>query len=323
MEYSEFRKANASANTDNFNNKLNTLFLGYRHQIHYPKSIVAMRKFENEYPLQKREYSTRAINQVISSPQGNIPIRIYSPSQPHAVLLHFPPGEFCLGKPAHYDQYLSSLSDATQIAILSCETKMAPNNIYPAAHLDAVNAAKWLINNVKKEFNCEQLLIGGESSGANLALHALIQTLPEKSPSQFSGYFAVNGLFDCSQDRNLTHPNHHIDLNGNRLQMFLNAYTPMYSDRLSSPLSPLLHSLPLERLCPALFLTGTLSLLTEETIFLYHKWLISQNKAASHIFPGGAHNFIHYDFPLALEAQSSLCSFLSKQSRPLSLKKAI
>lgn len=315
MKYPEFRKANASLSTDVFNNNLKTSFLGYRHQIHYPKSIYAIRKFENEYPLQKRSYSTDAINQIIKVPEGSLKIRVYSPINPDGVMLHFPPGEFCLSKPAHYDRYLTALSQNANLAIVSCETRKAPLNIFPTAHLDAVYAAEWLIKNAQKEFNCKKILIGGESSGANLALHALIQTIPEESPSPFCGYIAVNGLYECSQDRNITQPDNHIDLNGKRLQMFLNAYIPSYSDRLSRATSPLLHALPVERLCPALFVTGTLSLLTEDTIFLYHKWLVSQNKAELQIYPGGAHNFIHYDFPLASEALNNLSSFIRMQAQ--------
>ena len=72
--------------------------------------------------------------------------------------------------------------------------------------------------NAQKEFNCKKILIGGESSGANLALHALIQTIPEESPSPFCGYIAVNGLYECSQDRNITQPDNHIGARGSKLE---------------------------------------------------------------------------------------------------------
>ena len=53
--------------------------------------------------------------------------------------------------------------------------RLAPTNPYPAAPDDCETAAVWLIENSKKEFNTEKIVIGGESAGANLSAVILLR----------------------------------------------------------------------------------------------------------------------------------------------------
>ncbi|MGL4542152.1 MAG: alpha/beta hydrolase, partial [Polymorphobacter sp.] len=76
-------------------------------------------------------------------------------------------GQFALGSSASYRSFAARASAAAGIAVLVPDYRLAPENLFPAAHDDAETALDWALA------NAATVAIGGDSAGANLAVAAL------------------------------------------------------------------------------------------------------------------------------------------------------
>ena len=76
-------------------------------------------------------------------------------------------GQFALGSAASYRSFAARVSAAAGIAVLVPDYRLAPENLFPAAHDDAERALDWALA------NAATVAIGGDLAGANLAVAAV------------------------------------------------------------------------------------------------------------------------------------------------------
>jgi len=100
--------------------------------------------------------------------ENKLSVREYVPSRAEnlPVFLYFHPGGFVRGSIETSDPTCRLLCNRLNARIFSVEYRLAPEDPYPAAVDDAKLALQWIINDIEKP---ERVVIGGESSGANLA----------------------------------------------------------------------------------------------------------------------------------------------------------
>ncbi|MCE5288395.1 MAG: alpha/beta hydrolase [Nocardiaceae bacterium] len=77
-------------------------------------------------------------------------------------------GAFCVMSPNAYQSFLTWLAKASGMRIYAPEYALAPENPFPAAYDDAVAGAYSILDRVP----ANQLVVAGDSAGANLALSA-------------------------------------------------------------------------------------------------------------------------------------------------------
>lgn len=122
----------------------------------------------------------------IPGPAGEIGIRVIAPPSPRGVYLHFHGGGWALGAAHHQDVPNKRLSAACDMAVVSVDYRLAPEDPYPAAPDDCEAAALWLVEHAEREFGTRRLLIGGESAGAHLSVVTLLRlrtgTASRRSP---------------------------------------------------------------------------------------------------------------------------------------------
>jgi acetyl esterase/lipase len=95
-----------------------------------------------------------------------IPIRVFSPdSEPvKGVFLHIHGGGWVLQSEHYQDGYLNLMAQKANLAVVSVGYRLAPENPFPKGPEDCYDAADYLLENAKKEYNAPLLFIGGEVS---------------------------------------------------------------------------------------------------------------------------------------------------------------
>lgn len=86
------------------------------------------------------------------------------------VILWFHGGAFVLGSSASYRPFAARLAKAAQATIILPDYRLAPEHCFPAAHDDAIAALEWL---EAQDIAMSDIVIGGDSAGANLAVAAV------------------------------------------------------------------------------------------------------------------------------------------------------
>jgi acetyl esterase len=110
-------------------------------------------------------------NRTIPGPAGQIPVRVYTPSEsgPHPGLVFFHGGGFVLCNLDTHDGICRSLTNAAGCVVVSVDYRLAPEYPYPAAPEDCYAATQWIAKNGSElGIDVSRLAIGGDSAGGNL-----------------------------------------------------------------------------------------------------------------------------------------------------------
>lgn len=256
--------------------------------------------------------SPRASVRKIDAPSGRqVEVRIMPPARgnPRGAYLHFHGGGLVFGSADQDDGLLERIANATGLAAVSVEYRLAPAHPYPAAWDDGEAAAAWLARNVQAEFGGAALAIGGESAGATLAVPVLVRM---RDKHGFTGFQAAN-LSYGNYDTSMTPSQHWVGRNRyligtEDIRQCSNAYAPDISQRRNPDMSALYAEL--SRMPPALFSVGTLDPFLDDSLFVYARWIAAGNEAELAVYPGAPHGFNIIGHPHAGAANARIDAFL-------------
>ena len=253
-----------------------------------------------------------AQDRVVTWQNHDVPIRVFVPEEVHGVYLHMHGGGFTLCHPDHFDEALAETSKKSNVAVVSIDYRLAPEDPYPAAADDCEAVTAWLIQNAKKEFGSERIIIGGESAGANLSVVTLLRLRDRHDFTGFLGANLVYGCYDISMtpsQRNWGERN--LIISTTLIQWFNDHYVPQVEKRDDPDVSPIYAELA--NMPPALFTVGTLDPLLDDTLFMHVRWLAAGNHAELAIYPGGTHLFDSFPIKIAREANERMYGFMKNR----------
>jgi acetyl esterase/lipase len=244
----------------------------------------------------------------IPGPAGDISLRVFVPDKVAGVYMHIHGGGFMLGRADHQDEFLYGISKACQVAVVSVDYRLAPENPYPAAPDDCEAVAAWLVKNSSREFGCDRLVIGGESAGANLSVATLIRMRERHDFRGFCGAVLSYGGYDMAMTPSVRRwGEKNLILTTKTIEWFHENYAP--AEKLSDPdISPLYADL--SGMPPAVFTVGTLDPLLDDTLFMHMRWLAAGNKSELAVYPGGIHAFNFFPIKLAEKANTRIHDFI-------------
>jgi acetyl esterase len=106
-------------------------------------------------------------------PGRTLKARSYTPQahKPTKLMVYFHGGGWVIGDLESHHALCADIARALGVTVLSVDYRLAPEFAFPAAHDDAVDALRWCSERLLS-FGCAELLVGGDSAGANLAAHA-------------------------------------------------------------------------------------------------------------------------------------------------------
>ena len=250
-------------------------------------------------------------DRLVSTSAGEVPIRVYIPREVKGVYLHFHGGGFTLGRAHHQDVPLVQLAEQCRVATVSVDYRLAPENPYPAAPDDGEGCALWLMENARKEFGTELLLIGGESAGANLSVVTLLRMRDKHGFKGFSCANLVYGVYDLAMTPSAKNwgEENNLVLTTKLMEWFHINYVPLEKQR-DPDVSPIYADL--SGLPPALFTVGTLDPLLDDSLFMHARWGAAGNRSRLEIYPGGIHAFTAFPIEMARQAKSRCMDFISE-----------
>lgn len=115
---------------------------------------------------------THVEDRTIPGPNGEIPLRIYRPTDEEAlpVLLYFHGGGWVLGNLDTADSICRSLANQAGCMVVSVDYRLAPEFKFPVPLEDAYAATEWVAAHGSSiGADSKRIAVGGDSAGANLA----------------------------------------------------------------------------------------------------------------------------------------------------------
>jgi acetyl esterase len=120
-----------------------------------------------------RRTKVRSVDRIIDGPEAPIPVRVYrrfGVSSPVPAIVYFHGGGWVTGDLDTHDGSCRLLADVTRCLVIAVDYRLAPENPFPAAVIDALAAYDWVHENAG-ELGVDRGSVGvmGDSAGANLA----------------------------------------------------------------------------------------------------------------------------------------------------------
>lgn len=276
----------------------------------FPPEVVRQRRKDGKGPFPLAPLSERAEEILIHGPRGEIGLRIIAPENPSGIYLHFHGGGWVLGSPQEQDPRMERIVDNCNLACVSVDYRLAPENPYPAGPDDCETAALWLVEHAKKRFGTDHMMIGGESAGAHLSVVTLLRLRDRHQIQPFSGANLVAGCYDLNMTPSARNwGTEKLILNTRDITKFRECFVPADQDRFDPDISPLYADL--SQMPPALFTVGTRDPLLDDTLFMSTRWLGAGRKTETAIYPGGAHVFMAFPGEISTASLEKIENFLN------------
>ncbi len=122
-------------------------------------------------PVEERVQVYEIEDKTVSTPEADIPVRIYTPHEgdSYPLLVYFHGGAFFSGSIESHDEVVRPISMESGYKIISVDYRLAPEHPFPAGLEDCYNVTKWATEHQEElKWDGKNLAIAGDSSGGNL-----------------------------------------------------------------------------------------------------------------------------------------------------------
>jgi len=121
-----------------------------------------------------------------SGPDSPISLKVYEPNVtgPRPVFVYFHGGGWVCGMTDGHDQLCRALAGAGECTVVSVDYRLAPEHPFPAALKDCYAATEWVQAHADiLGADADRLVIGGSSSGGNLAAGVALRARDSDGPN--------------------------------------------------------------------------------------------------------------------------------------------
>jgi acetyl esterase len=229
---------------------------------------------------------------------GKTRVRLYDPvddGTPLPALIFLHGGGWVGGSIENRDNGARLLASASRFAVLSVEYALAPERRFPGPLDDVLAVCRWLYKHAGKlGIDPERLAIGGDSSGANLALAAALDLRDAnehflRALVLFYGVYAHNHNTDSHR---LFGRDGRYMLSSASMDCCWRMYLlrpEQDQDPRAAPLLANMSSLP-----PTYIMCGSLDPLLDDSLRLHSKMTAAGVDASKRIVDGVTHSFLSY-----------------------------
>jgi len=104
-------------------------------------------------------------------PECPVAARMYHGSSNRPLIIYFHGGGWTIGDLETHHPFCLLLASRTKCSLMSVAYRLAPEHPFPAAHNDAMEASRWIIDNLNALApNNGEVVLAGDSAGGNLTL---------------------------------------------------------------------------------------------------------------------------------------------------------
>lgn len=240
---------------------------------------------------------------------GGVPCEWLSSGNVHTkqILFYLHGGGYALGSCVTHREFAAALSAATNCRVFLIDYRLAPEHPFPAALEDALTAYHYLLN---EGFDTNNIVFGGDSSGAGLAL-AMLVALRDEGTALPRGAFLLSPWLDLSMSGESIVSKAAIDplIAPESLELMAEAYCG--KNRKNPLVSPLFANL--SQLCKLLIQVGSDEILLSDSERIAEKATAAESPADLQIWKGMWHVWqMSVELPESKEALERIASFVAK-----------
>jgi acetyl esterase len=267
-----------------------------------PSTVEEMREMRAGLPERPAGDGPPAVEAIAEADGRQVPVRILEPprGEPRGVLIDIHGGGFFMGRAERADARNRLLSDALEIAVVSVDYRLAPEDPYPAGLDDCETAVLWVLENAQERFGTSRVAICGASSGGNFAMATLLRLRDRGLVEPFVGALLLYGAFDLSGrtpgGRSLGE------------EFLVEAYAGGVADRADPDVSPIFGDL--SGLPPALLVIGTDDILFEDSLHMAMRLSAAGGEVNLRAYPESPHGFSSFPTAMARAAWEDIESWL-------------
>lgn len=227
------------------------------------------------------------------------------------LILHIHGGAFFLGGLDTHRHFMAEIAKATQMQVIHIDYPLAPEHPFPTA----LNAAYDVYHNLLDQgILAKDIILSGDSCGANLALSLALKIKQEQAELQPSGLILLSPLLDLTLSSESLRYNRKHDalLSIEVLEKGIDYYLPAQHDRANPMVSPLYAEL--EGLNPVLIQVGSKEILLDDAKRFEAKAKQADVDVHYKLYTGMWHNFQMFSpwFDEAKQALQDIAAFSQK-----------
>lgn len=233
-------------------------------------------------------YEPRSEEVVLDEVEG-IGVRIFDPGSPRAVYVRIHGGGWVYGAPDAEDVYTWRIAREAGVAVLSVDYRLAPENPWPAPNDDCERVTRWALDHGAERFGAAPVFVGGESSGAHLAMVTALRI--RDAGLELAGVNAVGGIYDVAgvpSVRQFKGPDP-LGLSEPIVDWYGRCYMGSEGDPRDPDVSPLWAELA--GLPPILLSSGSRDPLIDNSHFLADRLELAGVETRLDLYPAGLHGF--------------------------------
>ena len=226
------------------------------------------------------------------------------------VILYLHGGGYTCGSLEYAKGFAATLASQCGVRVFCAAYRLAPENPYPAAVDDALEAYRYLL---KKGYAPRQILLCGESAGGGL-IYALCLRLRQEGLELPCGLIGISPWVDLTGSGQSYETNRDNDpsLTQELLEFYAKCYTTDPADPLCSPVFGDLTAFP-----PSLLFAGGDEILLDDARALHEKLVQSGCRSTLHIAPERWHAYVLYCLSENMEEDmAAIDRFLTKNLSP-------
>ena len=226
------------------------------------------------------------------------------------VILYLHGGGYTCGSLEYAKGFAATLASQCGVRVFCAAYRLAPENPYPAAVDDALEAYRYLL---KKGYAPRQILLCGESAGGGL-IYALCLRLRQEGLELPCGLIGISPWVDLTGSGQSYETNRDNDpsLTQELLEFYAKCYTTDPADPLCSPVFGDLAGFP-----PSLLFAGGDEILLDDARALHEKLVQSGCRSTLHIAPERWHAYVLYCLSENMEEDmEAIDRFLTKNLSP-------
>lgn len=220
----------------------------------------------------------------------DIDVRVLTPSsEPRGVLVYFHGGGWVVGNPDQFDTLARKIAIETGCVVVLPDYRLAPEHVYPAAADDAWDVLQWSASRFDAAL---PLMVGGDSSGGNLAAVVAQRSVRENGPKvalQVLVYPVTDHDFDSASYKDASNQ---LMLDRTAMIWFWDLYTPEAGVRTNWDASPL-HG-DVTDVAPAVILLAEHDVLRDEGRKYADKLSAAGIPVDIKVFDGQMHGFFQF-----------------------------
>lgn len=152
-----------------------------------PELIQELRINRVPLPEEMRPSIWQKENRTIPGPNGEIPIRIYTPHEKKklfSAIVTYHGGGWTLGSLESHDGAFRHLANSTGCKVISVDYRLAPEYRFPIGIEDSYAALAWVFEHTEElQIDKNRIAIAGDSAGGNISAALTLMARDRKGPN--------------------------------------------------------------------------------------------------------------------------------------------